>query len=214
MSLCTLISKPAVTKRSIRSTPCCLIQGNCRVPFTTKEQEAWKIPDASRLELQHMKPYQCLLVSKESIFTVWRGNAWIDNLHLMLLRDAVAQDASLVEVPHFGLLHRKGCNVYLTNLTFQGDDKGSARVAIMLDPANTKEKRRTEVHHSLLVQGAWHASSSPNHLGLQDTLRMLIVPGRFWASIPHTLCIMHHFGVTHYASCTTLSYQWVQPTNS
>lgn len=153
------------------------VQGNCKAPFTQAQQQAWGLPEALAAGLRQLKPFQCVLATKESLFTVWKGNVWLDNLHVALARQPAAEalaeeEATLVEASQLAA-GAKGSNLYLTNMTLQGDGRPAARaVALMVDPSAQRETRWPSFHHSLLLQGAppsrMHEPHAPEHA--RDTL--------------------------------------------
>lgn len=81
---------------------------------------------SGEVPLESLKPSQCLLITDSILGSVNR-NTWLDNLYIRYHRtdrstggDVVMECAS------------ESCNVWLTNMTFQGDGKHDPRFGAFL----------------------------------------------------------------------------------
>lgn len=127
------------------------VQGNCASPFLPQDQQAWGLDDRYTASLRQLKRFQCVVVADSSIFTVFKGNLWLDNIHLIISRTNVQQTTSFIEASQ--VASGPGSNIFLTNMTFQADGHSSVRAVSVLVNDRTYQPLTPQAHHSILVKG-------------------------------------------------------------
>jgi hypothetical protein len=128
------------------------VKGNCETPLLPQEQKEWGLGERYTAGLRQLKPYQCVLVADAALFTVWKGNAWFDNIHVIVERTTIQVDTAIVGVSQLAA-PGPGSNIFLTNMTFQGDGRGSLMAVSVSVLADSAQAFVPAFHHSVFVQG-------------------------------------------------------------
>lgn len=103
-----------------------------------------------------------MLIIDKPAFLILAGNKWFDNLHIAVVRYVVTPNVAAISVSHY-LRTYYGLNVFLTNMTFQGEGGRSARAFQIISSEGLESPSfpsygYTVYRHAVLVQGVFQSS--------------------------------------------------------
>lgn len=129
------------------------MQGNCTGPPSAVTAKSFNLPRSTLTGMRDMKPSQCVMVIDKPAFLVFaENNKWFDNLHVAIVRNFVTSYMAAIALGDLGF--DVGMNLFLSNLTIQGEGPRSARALEVLYPFNQfRGIPDSRPRFSLLIQG-------------------------------------------------------------
>lgn len=129
------------------STRAAAVQGNCSNPEAAAALGVSAGEPGAAGSLLPLKPRQCLILLPDAFLMANGGTFWLDNVYLRLERTLAMPDIAVISAggPSAERLYAEipKSDLYLTNVTFQGEFRGSAQGVALTVQAS-----------SALVQGA------------------------------------------------------------
>lgn len=131
----------------LHSTRAAAVQGNCSDPDAAAALGVSAGEPGAAGSLLPLKPRQCLILLPDAFLMANGGTFWLDNVYLRLERTLAMPDIAVISAggPSAERLYAEipKSDLYLTNVTFQGEFRGSAQGVALTVQAS-----------SALVQGA------------------------------------------------------------
>jgi hypothetical protein len=109
-----------------------------------------RLPATAVAGMHNLQPLQCVLVIDQAAFMVVQGNTWLDNLHIITVREIVTPDLAAISIRP---LMTFGTNVFITNTTFQGEGPRSVRALEIPSSEGGRGWAIPSSQHSVLLQG-------------------------------------------------------------
>eukprot|EP00892_Ulva_mutabilis_P000483 jgi/Ulvmu1/10435/UM062_0032.1 len=116
------------------------IRGRCDTP----PLQSLSAPLSDVADLAPLKPAQCLIVTDIDLMTVQHRSVWLDNVYLRLRRSQRSATPLMVTVDPPGEL-------YMTNVTMQGDSVGPCQALVVRSPALLQDSRLLNMGGGLSV---------------------------------------------------------------